>query len=225
MISSWSGRRQVAEVVAVAGHADDEVAVLFGVRLRVAQGRGGHDVELDVVAAQREVRAHEADEAIEVRVGRPALPARTSGSGACRRCACDRYVPPSAARQSAPAGPFPGPGRCRPTPARARAARRRSHRPSSRNTRGRSSRGSSRGSVPPRAFGGALDGVVDRFEDRREKVVSPLVVVAVARRLVPERGAQRLVVRRSRPRAPRQDTRAPRCVARTRGSGSPTGCR
>jgi hypothetical protein len=48
--------RQVAEVVAVPGHAHDEVAVLLGVRLRRAQRVGRDDVELHVVAVEREVR-------------------------------------------------------------------------------------------------------------------------------------------------------------------------
>src|SRR3990167_7703068 len=60
---------EIAEVIAVACHADDQVAMPLRVRLRLAQRGGGDDVELDVVAAEREVGAHEADEPIEVRGG------------------------------------------------------------------------------------------------------------------------------------------------------------
>jgi len=58
------GGAQVAEVVAVARDADDEVAVLRGVRLRGAERGGVDDVELDVVARHLEVGAHEVDEAV-----------------------------------------------------------------------------------------------------------------------------------------------------------------
>lgn len=54
------GFADVVEVVAVSGDADDEAAVFFGVRLRVAQRLRVHDVELDMVAVHLEVCAHEA---------------------------------------------------------------------------------------------------------------------------------------------------------------------
>ena len=59
---------QVAEVVAVAGDAYDEVPVLLWMRLGRVEGRGVHDVKLDVVALHLEVRAHEMDKAVEARV-------------------------------------------------------------------------------------------------------------------------------------------------------------
>ena len=56
------GVAEVAEVVAVAGHAHDQVAVLLGVGLGGAQ-RGGIDhVELDVVPVQLEIRADQVDQ-------------------------------------------------------------------------------------------------------------------------------------------------------------------
>ena len=60
---------EVDEVVAVAGHADEEVAVFVGAGLGVAQGFGVHDVELDVVPVQAEVGADEAAELVEVLLG------------------------------------------------------------------------------------------------------------------------------------------------------------
>ena len=52
----------VVEVVAVAGNADEEVAVLVGVLLCVEEGGGVDNVELDVMAAELEVGADEVSE-------------------------------------------------------------------------------------------------------------------------------------------------------------------
>ena len=46
---------QIAEVIAVAGHADDQVAVRSGFGLGLAQRFGPDHVELDVMAVQLEV--------------------------------------------------------------------------------------------------------------------------------------------------------------------------
>ena len=43
-------RGQIAEVIAIARHAHDQIAMLFGMFLGFAQGFGADDVELDVVA-------------------------------------------------------------------------------------------------------------------------------------------------------------------------------
>ncbi len=50
---------QIAEIIAVAGHAHDQVAVLLGVLLRLAQGVGFDHVELDVMAVHLEIRTHQ----------------------------------------------------------------------------------------------------------------------------------------------------------------------
>lgn len=51
------GLAQVTEVIAVAGHPDNQIPVLLGVCLCGPQGLGPHHVELDVVAVQLEVGA------------------------------------------------------------------------------------------------------------------------------------------------------------------------
>ena len=57
---------EVIEVIAVAGHADHQVAVLLRMLLSIAESGGVHDVELDVVAAEAEVGADELAELGEV---------------------------------------------------------------------------------------------------------------------------------------------------------------
>ena len=52
-------RREVAEVIAVAGHAHDQIPVLFRAGLSLAQRVRPHDVELEVVAVQFEVGPHQ----------------------------------------------------------------------------------------------------------------------------------------------------------------------
>ena len=62
------GVGQVAEVVAVARHADDEAAVRFRVGLRRLERLAGDDVELDVVAVGAEVGPDELREARALRL-------------------------------------------------------------------------------------------------------------------------------------------------------------
>jgi quercetin dioxygenase-like cupin family protein len=57
---------QVHEVVAVAGHAHQQVAVLLGTGLGLAQRGAVHDVELDVVAVETEIGPDEPDELVQV---------------------------------------------------------------------------------------------------------------------------------------------------------------
>lgn len=59
------GFAEVAEVVAVAGDTDDEVAVLLRVGLGFAQCLGADDVELDVVAVEPEVGSHQARQVVD----------------------------------------------------------------------------------------------------------------------------------------------------------------
>ena len=59
------GLAEVAEVVAVAGDADDQVTVLFGMGLRLAQRLRIDDIELDMMAVELEVGADELNEHIE----------------------------------------------------------------------------------------------------------------------------------------------------------------
>ena len=63
------GVTEVAEVIAVAGDAHDQVAVFLGAGLGLAQGFGVHDIELDVVSVQAEIGADELAEFVEVLVG------------------------------------------------------------------------------------------------------------------------------------------------------------
>src|SRR3954454_6698364 len=49
------GGRQVAEVVAVACHSHDQVAVFLGFALRFPQRLGSHDVVLNVMAVELEI--------------------------------------------------------------------------------------------------------------------------------------------------------------------------
>ena len=65
MISFLQRRRQVAEVVAVAGHAHDQVAVLLRLRLRLTQCLGRHHVELNVVPVQLEVRPDQVRQVVD----------------------------------------------------------------------------------------------------------------------------------------------------------------
>src|SRR5208282_34807 len=62
------GTGQVAEVVAVARDADDEVAVPLGVRLRRSQGGRGDDVELDVMSPQSKIRTDQVPHLVESRI-------------------------------------------------------------------------------------------------------------------------------------------------------------
>ncbi len=59
------GLAQVAEIIAVSGHADDETAVLLRVLLGGAQGGSIHHVELDVMPIQLEVCPHQLDKFIQ----------------------------------------------------------------------------------------------------------------------------------------------------------------
>jgi len=52
----------VDEIVAVAGDADDQVAVFLGMLLRLPERVRGHDVELDVVPVELEIRPHQVAE-------------------------------------------------------------------------------------------------------------------------------------------------------------------
>ena len=78
---------EIAEVVAMAGDAHDQVAVSLGVGLRLAQCAGIDDVELDMVAAHGEVGPHQLDEAVQPGIicqqpGRELL-AEQCAAGAC----------------------------------------------------------------------------------------------------------------------------------------------
>ena len=61
---------KVVEVVAVACHTDDEVAVVLRVFLCVAQSVGVYHVELDVVAVHTEVGADEVYQVVATLVRR-----------------------------------------------------------------------------------------------------------------------------------------------------------
>src|ERR1035437_1162469 len=52
------GGGEVAEIVAVAGYPHDQIPMLLGMRLRLAQRLRRDHVELDVMAVELEVRAH-----------------------------------------------------------------------------------------------------------------------------------------------------------------------
>jgi len=56
---------QIAKIVAVARHAHDQIAVLLRVLLGSAQRGRVHHVELDVVAVQPEVAAHQVDQVVQ----------------------------------------------------------------------------------------------------------------------------------------------------------------
>jgi hypothetical protein len=56
---------QVAEIVAVTGHAHDQAAVLFRVFLRGPQRFGIDHVELDMMPVQVEIAAHQVDKVIQ----------------------------------------------------------------------------------------------------------------------------------------------------------------
>jgi hypothetical protein len=57
--------RQVAEVVAVAGHANDKVAMLLWICLGVAEDFSGNNVELHMMATHLEVAPHKVCQAVE----------------------------------------------------------------------------------------------------------------------------------------------------------------
>ena len=80
--------RQVAEVVAVASHADNEIAVLIGGGQGFAQRRRRDDVELEVVPAEPEVRADELRELLDavlplkrVKLAVSSVPSSVNGVG------------------------------------------------------------------------------------------------------------------------------------------------
>ena len=53
------GSGQIAEVVTVAGDPHDQIAMLFGMRLGVAQSLGRDDIELQVVPSEGSTLASE----------------------------------------------------------------------------------------------------------------------------------------------------------------------
>ena len=57
--------RAIQEIFAVAGHPDDQVAVLLGVLLSIALGVGGDHVELDVVPRHLEVGPDQMAEVVD----------------------------------------------------------------------------------------------------------------------------------------------------------------
>ena len=59
---------EIAEIVAVAGHAHDEVPILLRVLLRSAQRGSAHNIELDVVAVQLEIGADQLNELVQASV-------------------------------------------------------------------------------------------------------------------------------------------------------------
>src|ERR1035438_1557805 len=66
---------QVTEVIAIASHPHNEIAVLLRLSLCLAQGLGGYHVKLHVMAAHLEVAAH------QVSPVRPALLTRDKAGG------------------------------------------------------------------------------------------------------------------------------------------------
>ena len=185
MISSCSSAREVAEVVAVAGHADDQVAVLLGVGLGLAQRLGVDHVELDVVAVHLEVAADQVRQLVDARPRRPAATGVNFMFSS---------VPPVLtwsilrgrleARRSGRGGRRPARARCPRTAAGRRGGRRAWRRSPSRSRRGRWSAASRRGSAPPVRVGPAVDRVEEGVEDAAHEVVGAVVVVAVLRRPV-----------------------------------------
>src|ERR1035441_1827734 len=65
LFKSMVFRRQIAEVVAVPGHAHDQIAMFLRLALRFPQGLRGHDVELDVVPVELEIRAHQVRQMVQ----------------------------------------------------------------------------------------------------------------------------------------------------------------
>lgn len=59
---------QVAEVIAIARHPYDEIAVMFRVLLCRAQGGSIHYIELDVVSVKLKVGAHEVNQTVQAGV-------------------------------------------------------------------------------------------------------------------------------------------------------------
>ena len=56
---------QVAEIVTVSSHTDDETAILLRVLLGSAQSGGIHHIELNVMPIELEVRPHQLDQFIQ----------------------------------------------------------------------------------------------------------------------------------------------------------------
>jgi len=76
------GAANGGEVGAVAGDADQQVAVLGGVVLRGVEGGGIDDIELQLAAAEGDVGANEGLHLLPVARGRQVLPAQAQGGDA-----------------------------------------------------------------------------------------------------------------------------------------------
>ena len=58
----------IVEIVAIASHANEQIAILVGMLLGIEEGSGVNDVELDVVSAELEVGADERSHLLEILV-------------------------------------------------------------------------------------------------------------------------------------------------------------
>jgi hypothetical protein len=67
------GFPQIAEIITVAGHTHDQITVLFGVLLGLAQGIRFHHVELNMMAVHFEIRTHQIGHLLDALVIRQKL--------------------------------------------------------------------------------------------------------------------------------------------------------
>jgi hypothetical protein len=128
---------EVDEVVAVARDPHEQVAVVLGVRLRVAQHRVVDHVELDVVAVQPEVAADQVQQLLEAGVASQHLRQEALVEERAARCAAGPSCRASGTPPWGRGGRRRATARCRPRWAGRRGGRRPRRRACCRSRRGR----------------------------------------------------------------------------------------